>query len=113
MITPAEGRYAITLEQFRENQANHTAVIIDARSADNYAKGHVRGARNVPATKVEKYIPGIENELQKDQLIIIYCGGPACPMGDTVYDRLASAGFTNMRVFRPGWEKLSSETNLL
>jgi rhodanese-related sulfurtransferase len=110
-ITP-EPRHDITLDEFREHVRNKTAVIIDARGTADFAKAHVRGALNVPAGRKEAYWGPIREAVAPDQLIIIYCNGPLCDSGDMVYEYAASQGFTNMRVFKPGWETLSTENDL-
>lgn len=105
-------RYDITVDQIREHVRNRTAVIIDAREPGDYSRGHVRGAINLPADEKESYLPKFSQDVATNQLIIIYCSGSLCPASDKVYDYATSQGFTNMRVFKPGWGKLSSESDL-
>ncbi|MBI3162111.1 MAG: rhodanese-like domain-containing protein [Chloroflexi bacterium] len=47
------------------------AVIVDVRSPDAYAEGHVTGAINIPLGNFESNIANIP--LKKDQWIITYC----------------------------------------
>jgi len=54
----------------------------------------------------------IAKGVARNQFIIIYCNGRQCGMADMVYDYAASQGFTNMRVFKPGWETLSAASDL-
>ena len=105
-------RYDITLDEFREHVQGGSAVIIDARSPEDFQRGHVRGAINVPSGHKESYIAQLKRDYPADQLIIIYCGSSQCHAGDSVYDYAASQGFTNMRVFKSGWKALSSEKDL-
>lgn len=105
-------RHDITLEQLSEHIRNGTAVVMDARSPEQFANGHLRGAMNVPAGQIASLMPTVEQTVGADQLIIIYCYGPACESGDMVYEYLASHGFTNMRVYSPGWLALASAKNL-
>lgn len=107
-----DSRYDITLNEFREHVRNGTAVIIDARGSADFSRGHIRGAINMPAGNKEAHIGQIHQHAAPDQFIIIYCNGPNCDAGDMVYDYLASQGFTNMRVFKPGWETLSAASDL-
>ncbi|MBD3344417.1 MAG: hypothetical protein GF401_05070 [Chitinivibrionales bacterium] len=48
-------------------------VLIDARSAKEYEKTHIKGALNIPHTEVNssKRMPP-----DKDTLIVFYCNGP-------------------------------------
>jgi rhodanese-related sulfurtransferase len=107
-----EARHDITLGEIREHVRDNTAVFIDARGTAEFARGHVRGAFNMPAGHKEAYIEPIVQSVAPDQLIIIYCYGPHCDSGDMVYEYLASQGFTNMRVFKPGWETLRAASDL-
>jgi rhodanese-related sulfurtransferase len=44
-------------------------LLIDIRSAEDYAKGHVKGAVNVPFAKVHEYL----DKLPADKEIVVYC----------------------------------------
>ncbi|MGR6835318.1 rhodanese-like domain-containing protein [Syntrophomonas erecta] len=44
-------------------------LIIDIRKAEDYAKGHIKGAVNVPFAKVHEYL----DKLPADKELIIYC----------------------------------------
>lgn len=102
----------ITLDEVQEYVRNHQAAVIDARSPSDFAMGHVRGALNMPVGQKEAYLAQIKSKVGPDELIIIYCNGPHCDSGDRVYEYLASQGYTNMRVFKPGWQALSSVKEL-
>ncbi len=105
-------RYDVTLEEIRGHLRNQTAVIIDARTPEAFSVAHVRSALNVPAEQKEEYLTDISHDVAADQFIIIYCDGPRCPAADTVYDYAAVQGFNNMRVFKPGWQKLTSQRDM-
>jgi rhodanese-related sulfurtransferase len=111
-VAPSDPRYAITLEEIRELVQNQSAVIIDARGSRDFALGHIRGAFNMPAGQAAAYMLQLSLVAMPNQLIIIYCNGPHCDSGDMVYEYLAPQGFTNMRVFKPGWEELASASDL-
>ena len=107
-----ESRYDITVDELRGHLQKNTAVIIDAREPEDFVEGHVRGALNMPAEQKEAYLGEINRDVATSQFIIIYCGGPECSAGDTVYDYATSLGFSNMRVFKPGWQALVSSRDL-
>lgn len=111
-VRPTESRYDITLSEIRGYVRDNTAVFIDARGPVDFAFGHVRGALNMPAGLKEAYKSRILESVSPDQFIVIYCNGPYCDSGNTVYEYLASQGFSNMRIFKPGWRTLSSEMDL-
>lgn len=91
---------------------NKNAMVIDARAPDRFAQGHVRGAINIPSSQKEAYTEQFLRGVDPNQPILIYCGSESCPASDILYDYLSTQGFTNMRVFKPGWAVLSSAKQL-
>jgi len=88
----------------RRDQLSHKATlsIIDVRPPDDYAKSHIQGARNIPAQSLPTA------QLPKDSQIVIYCGDPACPLGQSAADQLKLSGYTNISVLDGGlsdWQK--------
>jgi rhodanese-related sulfurtransferase len=110
--TAPKTRYDITLDEIRELVRNSEVVIIDARWPADFALGHVRGAYNMPAGDKEAYMAQISRAAALGQLIVIYCNGPRCNASDMVYEYLVPQGFTNMRVFKPGWAAIASASDL-
>jgi rhodanese-related sulfurtransferase len=100
-------RHDVTIEEIRKHQKDNTAIIVDARSAEQYELNHLKGAINLPAGQRDANIARLSAEVAPDQLIIIYCTSSMCEAGDMVYEYLAEAGYTNMRVYKPGWERLA------
>jgi len=101
-----ERQYDITLEQIGGHLETNSAVVIDARNPEQFARGHIRGAINVPAGQIEDHLGLVHRTVRADQLIIIYCGSSSCGSGEVVYEYLTAQGYTNMRVYKPGWQKL-------
>jgi len=101
------GRHDITLDEFRGHVNNQSAIIVDAREPKHFNKGHVRGAINIPAGDEDAYMAKFRKDVGSNDLIIVYCGGPDCPAGDNVATYLNTQGFTNLRVYKPGWQQLS------
>jgi rhodanese-related sulfurtransferase len=112
--TPAV-RHDLTLDEFRDHVRNRTAVVIDARSAGDFGRGHVRGARNLPpgsTAEMEAALARLRLQPDTEQLVIIYCSSASCESGDMVGEFLATHGFTNLRVFTPGWSLLATTPDL-
>jgi rhodanese-related sulfurtransferase len=64
-------------------------VLIDVRSPELYARGHVPGAINIPHRKL------IESRLAEypaDMTFVVYCAGPHCNGGHKGAIRLARLG---------------------
>lgn len=66
MVTEAA---RISPEELKAAMARKDVFIIDTRSADAYAAGHIEGAVSMPFSSLEARI----NELPKNKLIAAYC----------------------------------------
>jgi len=61
----------VSVERARVALESGGAIIVDVRSAETYAAGHIPGAISIPLAEFENNINGIA--LEKDQWIITYC----------------------------------------
>ena len=73
-------------------KSNHAGLILDVRSPQEYAEGHVPGAVNIPHNQIGSRLAEIGS--QKDKDIILYCevGGRASAAANT----LQAAGFNKL-----------------
>jgi len=60
-----------TREQVAWQQIDHGALIIDARTAQEYAQGHLKGAINIPFDVVVAQFDALE--IRKDRQVVLYC----------------------------------------
>lgn len=70
-------------------------TIVDVRSADAYAKGHIPGAINLPDEKYN-YFNGSETEfpgLRKDGFNLVYCYTKTCNLGQKAAKKFTSLGY--------------------
>jgi rhodanese-related sulfurtransferase len=97
----AEAHKSEILDLWRSGEA----IFIDARSEDQYAKGHVPGAISIPYKSFESGFPDAVEILPKDQQLVVYCDGADCHASQAVYDHLLELGFNkeNMKIFSGGW----------
>jgi rhodanese-related sulfurtransferase len=77
-------------------------LFIDARHEDEFNKGHIKGAISLPLRTLETN-PTLVHGLAKDTLIVTYCSGEECDLSIDLGEKLASMGFTNVKVFFAGW----------
>ena len=68
---PEEKMPRISVEDSKKLVAEGKAILIDVRPAESYKMSHIKGAPNVPLSKLEA---GDFKDLPKDKLIIAYCG---------------------------------------
>lgn len=66
-------------------------VVVDARSAENFGRGHVPGAISLPHRQMNEASVGI---LPKDKLIVVYCDGTGCNASTKAAAKLTALGFT-------------------
>ena len=64
-------------------------VLLDARSPDAYARGHVAGAVSLPHGRINERNLA---EYPLDTLFVVYCNGPHCNGADKAAVRLARLG---------------------
>jgi rhodanese-related sulfurtransferase len=79
------------------------AFFLDARPADMYAKGHIKGALNLPWKNVEEQCFEVIDKIPPGKTIITYCDGPTCHLCDFLADFLKELGFDNVRALANGW----------
>jgi rhodanese-related sulfurtransferase/predicted transcriptional regulator len=78
--------------------ADGHVVLIDVRPAEEYAAGHIDGARSIPLAELE----GRLAELPDDLEIVAYCRGPFCAYAHEAVRRLRDAGRSARRL-EEGW----------
>lgn len=85
------------------------AVFLDARTAAEYADGHIQGAKSVPVDDFELVFPRIEKDLAGKEAVISYCDGERCPLSGELAEKLAARGVKNVFVLKNGWTLWSAE----
>ena len=103
--TLAEG--AISLAEMKRRFDAGTGYIIDARSPEEYAQGHISGALNIPHDQLPKYLDTLNSQVPTDGQVTIYCRGPSCDFSDLLATEIKMLGYTNVSVFSGGWEQWS------
>jgi len=76
-----------------------TVNVIDVRSEDDYAEGHIPGAVNLPKDKWYT-LAG----LTKDKANVLYCYSQVCHLAATAAVEFASKGFPVMEL-EGGWDE--------
>jgi len=77
------------------------AVIIDARPARKYKKGHVPTAISIPYSKFDQMLGQLPTD--KGKLILYYCGGYRCPLSSKSAVKAIEQGYTNVKLYQAGW----------
>jgi rhodanese-related sulfurtransferase/DNA-binding HxlR family transcriptional regulator len=73
-------------------------VLVDVRPAEEFAAGHIEGARSIPISELEKRL----SELPTDREVVAYCRGPFCAYAHHAVRRLQDSG-RKARRLEEGW----------
>lgn len=79
---------------------NNGALLLDTRPAAEFKKGHIAGAKNVPAERFAEYAASLK--VAKDKTIVLYCKN-----GSTVKTQaklLSDNGFEDVYTLKTGLE---------
>jgi len=76
---------------------------IDARGRQEYRRGHIKGAVNIPLSEIEKSVEAIP----RSQNLVLYCQGLGCGSASVAAGILIKNGFKKglVRVFLGGFEE--------
>ena len=73
-------------------------VLVDVRPAEEFAAGHITGARSIPLEELEDRLA----ELPADREVVAYCRGPFCAYAHDAVRQLQAAG-RRARRLEDGW----------
>jgi len=82
----------VELERWIKSGENNL-VVVDVREAEDYAKGHIPGAINLPKEKWEN-----PQGLSKDKTNVVYCYTQQCHLAANACARFASSGYPVMEL---------------
>lgn len=84
----------------------NSALIVDARPYKKFLQETIVGSVAIPDTEMEKYLGRFPSN--KEEKIIIYCGGLKCAKSHKIANKLVSLGYKNVAVYAgglPQWKK--------
>ena len=78
-------------------------TVLDVRPAQEYAAGHIAGARSVPITELRRHL----RALPRGSDVVAYCRGPYCVYADDAVRELNRKGFRARRLIDgfPEWKR--------
>lgn len=95
----------ITVYEAEELFRTGNALFIDSRSKEEFEKGHIPGAINIPLSSIESEKDLKEINIPKDKLLITYCEGGDCKSSLYLAYLLQKAGFNKVKVLEGGYPK--------
>ncbi len=103
---PAQAAEAVPmpvgLAQAKELHDSGQAVLVDARSADSFAKEHITGALSLPLAVAGGKKPPLPKNVTPDTIIIAYCNGFSCHDSMELGKILIKSGYRQVFVFEGG-----------
>jgi len=85
------------------------AIFVDARAAEEFKDGHIKGAVSLPPYRLEEFIDKFKDEFPTYMMIVTYCSGRECDDSHMLAQYLLREGYTDIRVFidgYSGWKKV-------
>jgi rhodanese-related sulfurtransferase len=89
---------AIDSDELVARMRRRDVVLVDVRPPEEFAAGHIEGARSIPLSELEQAL----EDLDGDREVIAYCRGPFCVMAHEAVRRLRAAGLPARRL-EAGW----------
>lgn len=89
---------AIGREELVARLSRGDAVLVDVRPVEEYAAGHIEGARSIPIDELERRLA----ELPEGREVIAYCRGPFCAYAHEAVRTLERSG-RRARRLEEGW----------
>ena len=94
--------HKLSVEEFDAARKIDGAIVLDVRSPEEFAAGHVPGAINVPVTgKGSEAFDKKIADLPKDKPILVHCRSG--PRATKACAQMAGKGFANLSLFPGGW----------
>jgi rhodanese-related sulfurtransferase/DNA-binding transcriptional ArsR family regulator len=84
----------VTPDELALRMTNGEVVVLDVRPQQEYAAGHIAGARSMPVSDMSNRL----DELRGDKEYIAYCRGPYCVYADEAVAMLRANGLTAQRL---------------
>ena len=78
-------------------------LLVDARSPELFAEGHIEGAVSLPLAEIEDLLAGFVGRVDQDRPLVTYCSGFGCPDSFDLGVRLIEAGYRDVRIFEGGY----------
>jgi rhodanese-related sulfurtransferase len=89
---------AIGRDELIERLRRQDIVLVDVRPGEEYAAGHIEGARSIPLDELRQRLA----ELPADREVVAYCRGPFCAYAHEAVRHLRAAGRSARRL-EEGW----------
>lgn len=80
------------------------ALLLDARTADVYAAGHIPGALNLSTDEFDQAYPRLKARIAAASLLVVYCDGGDCELSHDLAGMLKDLGHGPIQLFPGGFD---------
>ena len=102
LVTSSGENLEISLSEATNLFKKGEAVFIDARSLEEYDKGHIKGAKSLPYKEADwKFVEAMAG-VSEESAVITYCDGETCELSTELAVFLRNAGYKNVKVLSNG-----------
>ncbi len=93
-----DGLEAVSREELLTRMRDGLVTVLDVRPTDEFAKGHLPGAVNIPLGELDQRL----SDFDPQQEVVAYCRGPWCILSFEAVAALRARGFKARRL-EDGW----------
>jgi len=107
-IPTSEFPIEITLAEGKAFWDRGGLLVLDAREADEYGEGHIRGAELAPMDQVVGDLEWLDRMAAEPRPIMVYCGGGDCELSLDLAFAINESGHRRVLVLTdgyPAWEE--------
>ncbi len=98
-----DGPAVLSKKQLLQLIQNHSVVLIDARSENEYSLSHLPTAINIPFDQIGEHIERVD-ALPSDKWLVTYCEGPPCDKSIEMATILFETGFERVAYYYAGFD---------
>lgn len=91
---------SISIPDLKKQLYMNDPYLLDLRPTEEYQKGHLPGAHNIPYDQIEEKM----EKIPRDREIIVYCRGRLCGYSDVIGGKLSLAGYHVKAFNHTVWE---------
>jgi ArsR family transcriptional regulator len=89
-----DGLEPVSRAELTKRMKQGLVTVLDVRPEDEFALGHLPGARNIPLGELKRRLP----KLDRNTEIVAYCRGPYCVLSFEAVAQLRKLGFKARRL---------------
>lgn len=100
----------VTRQELSSLIARPDVVLFEALSEAHWASGHIPGARAMPLDRIAEVAAAFASDKAAD--VVVYCASETCQNSNIAAAKLASLGYTSVRVYpggKAGWRASGHE----